>query len=142
MRMQRLRDVTLPRIRTQDQTADPRPIPKLRPLIIRHGTSKLPSLNVRRVHMIIPSTPVIPSNENRNLRPQSPLHHRVNLVDSPPHTLRHIAHRALSRIRRMLVKLARRVNPRDTRQLPRTSIRLKPVTGKLPPTTKTAQILK
>src|SRR5205809_2979694 len=102
---------------------------------------KLPSFDVRRINMIIPSTPTIPSHQDRNSRPEPALNDGIYLVDSPLHASRNISHPAPTRIRWMFIKLAWSQDPGDAGQFSSKRILSELVRGELVPPANTAQIL-
>src|SRR5207302_7231759 len=102
-----LRDIAGSRERADHKTANPRAITKLCSLVRWLRRRKLPSFDVRRVHMVIPSTPTIPSYENGDSRPEPAFYDGIYLVDSPLHARGNISHRTLPWVWRMFVKLAR-----------------------------------
>src|SRR5712692_11435006 len=111
MRVQHFRNVIALRIWTQYETWDSRSVPELGPLVRRLGSRELPRFHVRRVDMVVPPAPIIPRYENCSLRPEPSLHNRIHLVHGPLHARRHVPHWALPRVRRMLVKLTRGIDP-------------------------------
>src|SRR5438309_10513793 len=89
------------------KTANPRAITKLCSLVRWLWRRKLPSFDVRRVDMVVPSSPTIPSYENGDSRPEPAINDRIYLVDGPLHACRNISHRTVPRDWLMFVKLAR-----------------------------------
>src|SRR2546430_1879976 len=85
VRAQAPRDAAGSRERADDKTANPRAITELCSLVGWLRCRKLPSFDVRRVHMVVPSTPTIPSYENGDSRPEPALYDGFYLVDSPLH---------------------------------------------------------
>jgi len=107
VRVELLRDVTRFREWAEYDTADSRAVPELRPLVSWLGRRKIPSLDVGRIDVVVPSAPTVPSYENGSSRPEPALDDRINLVDGPLHPSRYISHGTLPRIWWMFVKLAR-----------------------------------
>ena len=112
MRVQRLGEVALTRVWAQHQATDTAAIPELGPI--------LPLLDFRRRDMVPPASPVVPGDEDRDLRPKARSHDRVDLVHSPLHPLGDVAvagspfRRSIGRV---LAQKAVRIEPGNGRQL-------------------------
>src|SRR5580704_9840407 len=81
--MQHFGDVSALGVRAEHQTTDPRAVAKLRAV----G----PFLDLRWINMVVPATPIVPSNENRCPRPETTLHNGVHLINGPLHSVRDVA---------------------------------------------------
>jgi hypothetical protein len=105
--VQSFRDIPGSGIGTQDQTADPTAIAEL--------CTVRPFFHFRRIDMIIPAAPIIPSDEDRSLRPQTAFNYGVHLGDGPLHAVGDISdwriRTLIPRVGRMLTERVRRVDP-------------------------------
>src|SRR5713101_4880955 len=86
MRVERFRDVPTFGIGAEHETADARPVAELRaipgwmvPVSFGMTGIMLPPFDIRRIHMVEPAAPIVPSNKNRRRGPQPALHDGVDL---------------------------------------------------------------
>src|SRR5215475_6681039 len=105
--MQRLRNITASCIRSKHQARHTRAVTEL--------SSVGPLLDIGWRHMVIPPAPVIPSNEDYRLVPQTALDYRIHLIHCPLHAVRHV-------VAGMLTLEMRCIHPGYGWQLPGRSI--------------------
>src|SRR6266487_112700 len=127
MRVEGLRNVPFPSIWAQYQAADSGAISELCSLVAWLRSCKVPRFNVGRVHVVPPSSPIVPCYENRRIRPEASFDERIDLVYCPLRTDCHVSHSSFAGVRRMLVELSRGEYPGNTGQLPRSRVDLEPV---------------
>src|SRR5215831_2927495 len=123
MRMKCLGNSSL-RVGADHEAPDPSSITELRVGVTgsRRRTSSCPLLLQRRINVVVPATPVVPSNEDHRGPPKLALTQFVDALGGPlaPQLDRLLP--SVIPVRRMLGELhrtARRVYPRDIRQFPR-----------------------
>src|SRR5207302_11387615 len=110
--MQRLGDVALACVGTDHQAADSTAVSKLRavgPLFYPRWSDVIP-----------PTAPIVPCDEDRNVRPQSGRDDRLDLAHSPLAAFADVAgtrSRLRRGLRRLLVHRIVRVDPCDRAQL-------------------------
>src|SRR5207253_4244895 len=117
VRVKLLRDIAGSREWAEHKTADPRAVSELCSLVGWVWSRQLPILDVGRVDVVVPSSPIIPGNEDRNPRPEPALHDSDYLVYGPLHTCSYVDNGALSWVGMVFVKMARSVEPGHVREL-------------------------
>src|SRR2546423_3076901 len=75
VRVLRVRDVRSLCVRAQDQACDSRPIGELRPV--------RPFLDHGRRNVVVPTTPIVPGDEDNGIRPESTLDDGIELLRRP-----------------------------------------------------------
>ena len=115
--MKSFRNVAALGIRTKNQATHARAVAELRAV--------RPGFHVRRIDMVEPAAPVVPSDEDHAVGPKPTFDNGVDLVHRPLHAMHDVPNQGIAcvvGIRRMFARVMRRIHPRDVWKLSRAGI--------------------
>src|SRR5205807_4369059 len=91
VRVEDFGDVAVSRVRAQRDASHARTVSKLASLVAEMCTVPLPYLRGWGLDVVVPSTPVVPGEKHRDVRPDSAPDDCADLVDGPLHPFGHVA---------------------------------------------------
>src|SRR6266700_8289262 len=85
----------------------------------------LPSLQIRWRHMVEPTAPIVPGDEDHSIGPEATVNNAVDLLNRPLHPVRDITDQrtaGIARVRGVLTRVVRPIHPGDGGKLPAGSV--------------------